>query len=580
MRPAVLRLGLVALGCAATLAPLKAEAQSVRGVLLDAASGAPIEGAMVLLLDESGQTAFQVLTDARGAFRMDRQVPGRYTLRTDRIGHASTTHPPFTIPETGSVTLELRAAVEAITLEGIEVEGDARCKVRGEEGREIATVWEEVRKALETASWTGEHGVFRYELAHITRDLDRDARMVTDQQVRYERTSRQRTFVSRPAEELIDVGFVVDDEDGRLFFGPDADVLLSSAFLSTHCFRLRSRSDAGRELIGLEFEPLQGRRLPDIAGTLWLDRSTSVLQLLEWRYQNLDPNLDTSHVGGRVEFTALPSGPWIIRKWWIRMPIIGFDRQNQSRRGRALIGIREVGAQVRRISEAAGGVVAEFEGSVVQGFVRGGYEGGRLAGATVRVTGSESAARSDARGRYRLLTPEGGVYGVTFSHPYLDSLGYSVPTTTVELADRQILDVDLHAPSPWEVLEERCGEDELLEGTAAVMGWLKAAHEGGPLPNATIRFDWSGFEVPLEGMILERGQGMQITPDARGFYFVCALPVEVPLRVQLAWSEREGEPRQHETTLEIPADAWRWHFDFTAPVTAAPPDPGRSTAGN
>ena len=520
---------------------------------------------MVLLLDEAGATQFQVLTDARGGFVMERQAPGRYTLRADRIGHASTTHPPFTIPPVGTVEVEMFARVEAITLEGIDVEADGRCSVRGEEGLQIATVWEEVRKALAAASWTGAHGVFRYELAHITRDLDRDARLVTDQQIRYERTSRQRTFVSKPAEELIEGGFVTSDDEGQLYLGPDADVLLSDAFLSTHCFRLRERRRDGQDLIGLQFEPLGGRRLPEVSGTLWLDRASSTLQQLEWRYENLDPNLDTEHVGGMVEFVALPSGPWIIRKWWIRMPMIGFDRRNESARGRTLVGIREVGAQVRRVSTATGSVLMEFEGSVIQGVVRGGYEGGRLTDAAVHLVGAQGEARSDRRGRYRLITAEGGTYALSFDHPYLDSLGYVVPDTVVTVTDRGILEVDLSAPTPYAIIEGRCGEETMLEGTAVVMGRLLAPDSVSPLPGATIQFDWTGFEVPMDGMLLERGQGVQITPDARGFYSVCTIPVDVPLRVRVEWAGGEAN-----AALRIPLDRWRWHHDFTAPPTLGP----------
>ena len=541
--------------------------QTVRGVLKEAGTGTAIEGAMVLLIDEAGATRYQVLTDVRGGFVMERQPPGRYTLRADRIGHASTVHPTFTVPSTGTVELEMFAQVEAITLEGIEVEADGRCSLRGEEGRQVATVWEEVRKALAAASWTGSHGVFRYELAHITRELDRDARLVTDQQVRYERTSRQRTFVSRPAEELIEGGFVTSDDEGQLYLGPDADVLLSDAFLSTHCFRLRERREDGLDLIGLQFEPLRGRRLPEVSGTLWLDRTTSALQVLEWRYENLDPNLDTEHVGGMVEFTALPSGPWIIRKWWIRMPMIGFDRRSQ-RRGRSLVGIREVGAQVRRISTATGNVVVEFEGSVIQGVVRGGYEGRRLTNAMVSVQGSGERARTGRRGQYRLLTPDGGTYAVSFTHPYLDSLGYVVPDTLVTVDAQGIAELDLRAPTPFEIIEDRCGEEAMLEGTAVVMGRLLAADSVSPLPEATIQFDWTGFEVPLEGMILERGQGVQITTDNRGFFSVCTIPANTPLRIKIEWPGGE-----HPATLRIPSGSWRWHYDFVAPPAAGPGEP-------
>jgi hypothetical protein len=58
----------------------------------------------------------------------------------------------------------------------------------------------------------------------------------------------------------------------------------------------------------------------DIAGTLWLDRATSELRLLEFRYTNLMPEANDAMVGGFVEFARMASGHWLIPRWAIRTP--------------------------------------------------------------------------------------------------------------------------------------------------------------------------------------------------------------------------------------------------------------------
>ena len=59
------------------------------------------------------------------------------------------------------------------------------------------------------------------------------------------------------AEDLLESGFIRRVDDGGFdYFGPDASVLLSDAFLDTHCFRLVAREDLP-EAVGLAFDPVR-----------------------------------------------------------------------------------------------------------------------------------------------------------------------------------------------------------------------------------------------------------------------------------------------------------------------------------
>lgn len=333
------------------------QAQILQGRLVSADDRQPVPGAMIVLLSgPQDEPLRRVLTDGAGLFRLGRVEEGTYRLRAERMGHASTLSESVSVRGDGVVTVELVAAVEPVLLEGLDVESDARCRLRRDQGQAVATVWEEVRKALDVARWTAEQGELQYDLRLHTRDLDQDAEAVLQEASRMQRVTRQAPFRSRPAAELIEHGFVIEDDGARYYQGPDADVLLSSDFLATHCFRLRRGGDEHAGLFGLSFQPISGRDLPEVVGTLWLDDRTAALRWLEWGYVNLERPIDAAPLGGRVEFERLPGGPIIVRDWWIRTPRLG----RRGRRGRIeQVGVRQVGASVQRVLDLDGRVVLE-----------------------------------------------------------------------------------------------------------------------------------------------------------------------------------------------------------------------------
>src|SRR5690606_981255 len=85
---------------------------------------------------------------------------------------------------------------------------------------------------------------------------------------------------------LADHGFVRDMDGTVIFYAPDAEVLLSDAFLNTHCFGLRETTAQGEDRVGLTFEPVPGRRVPDVRGVLWLDTEGARLRSIEYQYVN------------------------------------------------------------------------------------------------------------------------------------------------------------------------------------------------------------------------------------------------------------------------------------------------------
>jgi hypothetical protein len=129
-----------------------------------------------------------------------------------------------------------------------------------------------------------------------------------------------RPFTSRPAEELAEQGYVSRDARGEIFHAPDEDVLLSESFATTHCLRILPDSGDGNDL-RLGFSPVPGRRAPDIAGVLTLDRGTSELRRLEFSFVNLRLQYVAATPGGEIMFRRLPEGSWLIERWAIWLPV-------------------------------------------------------------------------------------------------------------------------------------------------------------------------------------------------------------------------------------------------------------------
>ena len=114
------RLALVVL-CLAV--PSHASGQVVRGRLVEAGEEGGIGGAMMTLVDRNGRGAEQVLTRSNsGLFELKAPRPGQYRLQADRIGYATTFSDYFQLAAGDTLTIDITARVEAISLEGIEAD--------------------------------------------------------------------------------------------------------------------------------------------------------------------------------------------------------------------------------------------------------------------------------------------------------------------------------------------------------------------------------------------------------------------------------------------------------------------------
>lgn len=542
--------------------------QTVSGTVLEEGSDFPVDGAMVLLFDAEGALVRRVLTDGAGRFAVDAGAPGRYSLRVDRIGYESVSIGSFDVGPDGA-RQTVRVPIHVIRLEGLDVQGSRRCEVRPEEGRATALLWQEARKALEAASWTLSEGVYRYTLLHFTRDLDLNGIRVLDEQRSFYRGRARAPYVSLPAEQLVAEGFVHTLEDGRQsYYAPDADVLLSDAFLDTHCMRL-VEGDEGR--IGLRLEPVSGRRLPDIEGTLWMDAATARLQRLEFRYVHLrgSPRLN-GELGGEVVFGGLPNGTWVVREWWIRMPRLA---QRGPDGPLSRIGYQDMGGVVWRVTDRDGTQLLEATTATVAGLVVDSTGVRPLAGVRVRAdlptAGSRIEDVSRPDGSFFLGGLPGGTHTLRLYHPSLDTLGLGAPPAAVRATVGDAARTRLTLPSPTQLLTDVCGGAARPPGTAILYGRVLDASRR-PIADLPLRLiplsdRPDDYELPPRAAPEREGQTSRSwTPavaggttvlegatDAAGSFILCDIPTPAQVRVVLD----RGTPEEESRTVHLTGDA-------------------------
>lgn len=545
-----LRIASLLLAVAAFL-PAGGAAQSVSGIVVEEGVGTPVAGAMVLLVDSSGTEADRALTDAAGRFVLNAGTRGLLHIEVERIGYLDWIGEPFRA--TGLDTrLTIEVPIEAESLEGIVVSAERRCRAMPEGGPATARVWEEARKALAAEVYTRTTGSYLYRLRRYERSLDRDARNVLSEKVTSSGRLRA-AFTSFPIEQLTTRGFVQRADDTmRVHYAPDAEALLSDAFLNSHCFGLRE-GEGGR--IGLAFEPLPGAGRSDIEGVLWLDAATSELERLDFLYRYGFHEREVGKPGGEVAFTRLPNGAWIVRRWAIRMPNLELVSRGRIRR----LGYREESGVTWAIMNVAGGTILHAEYASISAVVTDSAgTGPPPVPVVVEVPGTGVQAVTADDGSVILSGLEEGRHRLAVRHPLLAEWGVASPA--VPAVDGRLGEMGharLRVPTVADVLNASCGGAPRPPGTAAVLG--RIAGGGVAMEGMSVVVSWpgaSGYTPPAvaapagpEGThdriwVIGRDGAFvtaTTTTGRRGLFLLCDVPHGSHLRVAVT-DPANGEP--------------------------------------
>jgi len=556
-RRALLRTaGLVAV---AASSPVVSHAQVVRGVVVDEGSGRALPGIVVVLLDSAGKRLAGVLADDAGRYAIRIAAPGNYGIRAERIGYRADA--PTAVKLAAGETVELRLVTRPVPvmLSAVRVTGTTACVARASDGQEVSAVWDEARKALYATDLTQRNELFTAKVSRFERTLDaRDAKVI-NYSVKQTNGVTRNPFVSLPAAQLSTDGFVRQVGSETIYFGPDAGVLLSDEFLGDHCFKLRESGGRRSAMIGIEFEPARGRTMPEIAGTLWLDRKTAELRDLEYQYRGL-PNMPLSvrseDFGGRVEFQRMPTGAWIVQRWVIRMPIL-VDKGPLAARSEGVIpggvSTRPERVQLAAIREEGGEVVetvargerreSATEASTVRGIVFDSTRMEPLPNARVFFDGTQFSARTDASGRFTIERVPPGTYSLGVMHGRFDSLHLRPPSATVVMRAGEATTAELATPSNATIFARDCAPEDRRDPMTALRGYVRDGTTGAPAIDAKVTMTWNrlGSTAAQPATVVQEQAGTRT--DSAGRFAFCGLPAGVRLTARAATEERRSSPQ-------------------------------------
>ncbi|MGQ0765437.1 MAG: TonB-dependent receptor plug domain-containing protein [Gemmatimonadota bacterium] len=499
-----------AIGCVPL--PYLASAQNVRVRIVDRDTREALAGALVTALGTGGETLARTVSDELGRGLLVLRPSAVVRLRAERVGFAAGLSDTFTV--TASLpTTEIALSTRSLVLPTIDVKSGSRCGPAGQSPG-AATLWDEVRKALASAEYAARH---RPTLSggRYVRTLDRSLTVIAETSA----VSQGPGFISAPSADLSRLGFVRRIDDTPVFYAPDVALLLSREFVQDHCFGIVERDP----LVGLTFEPVPGRPVPDVAGVLWVERQTSQLRWLEYRYTGATSSTD-SLVGGRLDFELLPTGEWIIAQWHIRLPRLALIRSSrvgsfETAQRDTLLGYREEGGWISAQS------LSEGRGGSVHGVTFDSLSNAPLSGVRVAL-GDAAVTFTDSAGTYRLDLPLAGRFKLSFSHPRLEIGGSASVSRDVVVGRGEAVRLDVASPGIQTLQGRLCGNTANRADNARpiLLVTLRDSASGAPLRESAVAVTWraTSFRSSATGTMAGTADSSLVgEPDQHGQVGFC-----------------------------------------------------------
>ena len=527
------RLRAAALAAVWLLVPWVVDAQLVRGHLTERTTASPLGGVVVEVYPEGGsQRSGAALSAADGSFAIRLPAAGRYVLSAKRIGVRRVQTPPFDVGVGETVVRDLQIEAVLYTLPEVVVTGLATCARNGNVAR-IASLWEEARTALFASQLSLRDELFRAHVTRYIRELEpRDARILSETRSEVAGVV-SRPFTSVDPDSLSLKGYWWSETDGSTtYYGPDAEVLLSDAFVRDHCFEeRRQRNRPG--LVGLGFRPLPERTLPDVIGTAWLDERTFELRFVEFTYSRGIPNATSAFVGGEVHFARLGSGAWIVRRWFIRLPIAARPTSPLTTRLTTApwmlvrptnLPLREEGGEVAAEEFVRGTSLASIAG-VVRDSANQPWEGARI-----RLAGSRLTAIARGSGAFTVDSVPNGTWSLLVESPGYDSLGLAAAEARVEVQQGRAPRVTLRAFDTRDLFTRLCPGRPARRGSGALRLSLRTSDGDSLVANLPLQLTWTRVVSRTRSEPAVR----ELTTDGYGRATLCDLPAGIELTVVAA----------------------------------------------
>ena len=499
-------------------------AQIVRGRVTEVSSNVPVAGAVVSLLPESSDsTLVSVLTEPTGEYAVRAPSLGRYRLAVKRIGVKRFVSVPFDLGAGETRVVDVPIDAVALTLPQVTVSG--LCVTRNGQLSRIASLWDEARTALQATEISLRDKLMEAQIARYAAELEPGPLRVKFDWRSDAQVLAEQPFHSLSGDSLSAMGYWRQlPGDSVEYQGPDASALASNAFLRDHCFSLAPGMRGRPDLTGLSFVPSRDRKLPDIAGTIWLDAKRFELRFIEFRYTQLPSFANSDQVGGEAHFSKLASGAWIVDRWFIRMPQVI---------------VRSFDWPIRQFREEGGAVISDASsgGASVSGVFRD-SAGRPEPGAVIRAIGTHQQVLTGADGRYRFDNlPPGGLSLVAHTDGY-DGMAILAGERRLSLLPGRSVTVDFRAPNAAALRREACppvtpsaySRPRQIRGVLRVV--MVDSATAVPLPGVQFVVSWPArMENPSADSTVEAYR--QAVTDSRGAATFCDLPWGFPLDVSV-----------------------------------------------
>ncbi len=516
----------------AVFAPESATAQTVRGTVVGTGDvGVP--GVVVQLMDSADAVVARALTNERGDFLLAGVRPGTVRVRTLRIGFRPTTSQPFVVRAGEDVTRRIVLSGIAFALDTVHVTDRAVCREADNASASSAFgVWDQARAALAATDLTLRSRSLAMTLLRYAQILDRTGDTVLNRASQILTDSSAQPWISLSADSLRRSGYIAAEGDSVVYRAPGLDVLVSNEFVADHCFRLvKSKTDTSR--LGLEFESAhETKDVPDIKGTLWLDRATSELRALDFGYANTPLALQERLAGGSMQFARMPNGAWLITRWEVHMPTLAM-------RAQAMKGLRTIvrAPAVTDVRASGGELVMVRRGNDtlwvgrtlrVAGVVLDSLTGKPVVDARVALQGTQVDAAADSAGRFDFPPVPPGDYVLEVRSASLDSMRavHRVPLSVMD----SIPSLIVHAPDAQVIASALCGASPAL---ATLPGIVLGSITSGALK--TTIAEWS----ELDG---GRSRWIETRSDSTGRFLMCGVPLGTDITVSASADSGAAAP--------------------------------------
>jgi hypothetical protein len=525
--------------CLLSVLPALLAGQTVRGVVVDQLDR-PLSGVVLQLTDSTSRAVARALTNERGEFRLTAPAQGRYRVRTTRIGFQPVNTELFALASTAEVTQRIVLASKPIVRDPVRSVVRTSCRVLGLDSTAITfAAWEQVRAALAAAEVTAE--TQQLATTTLTYDRTRSLEGVTVQQAGRVTTARAaQPWHSVSADSLRKVGYVILEPESkdRVFHGPDLRVLGSDLFAEDHCFHIAASTDTTR--VGIAFEPTSQRKsMPEIVGTVWLDRATSELREMEWQYINVARNIDETATGGAMHFARLRTGQWLISRWNIHMPFVAFgggsDQGSVTFRGIKTLGGELIAAAGRDGSDT----LWTGPRMTLHGFAFDSLSKQALTSALIGIAGGSRSVITDATGHFSFENLMPGVYRLITQHEALEAIGIPYHVTTAVFTTESD-SARITMPSFETIWRLSCESAPPAKDTALVFGTVTGIGRPKPIAGATVYATWVDIENSGKRKFETKRWHIDGPSDSTGTYVLCGVPTQTGLRLRAVSDSAES----------------------------------------